>query len=273
VRPFTIESVNGLRQDVMTRAYATRFANAADFAFLIVGTFDQAAITPLVEQYIGALPSTGKRTSVDKPLNFVFPGQVERLRVEKGKEPKSDTVVTFFSDTGGSVEEETIADAAASLLQIRLRDLLREDLGGTYSVSADYSNTLPSPGYGTSTISFGSSPENADKLTAAVMTEITRLATEGPTAEDAAKVREQEKRELETSLRQNGYWLGGLQTLITLDRDPGLLASSNARIETVTPERLKAAYQKYYPMNRYTVATLVPDPAAVPATPQPTPKN
>ncbi len=88
--------------------------------------------------------------STDKPLNFVFPARVERIRVEKGKEQKSDTVITFFSDTGGKLEEETMANGAASLLQIRLRDLLREDLGGTYSVSADYSNTLPSPGYGTS---------------------------------------------------------------------------------------------------------------------------
>ena len=52
VRPFTTEAVSALRQDVMTRAYAMRFANAADFSFLIVGTFDQAAITPLIEQYI-----------------------------------------------------------------------------------------------------------------------------------------------------------------------------------------------------------------------------
>ncbi len=112
-----------------------------------------------------------------------------------------------------------------------------------------------------------------------MLTEVKRLASEGPTAEDAAKVREQEKRELETSLKQNGYWLGGLQTLITLQRNPALLASSQERIDTITPERLKAAYQKYYPMNRYTVATLVPDPAAVapapaaPPTPQPLPKN
>ena len=202
------------------------FANAADFAFLIVGTFDQAAITPLIEQYIGALPSTGKRMSTDKPLNFVFPGAVERIRVEKGKEQKSDTVITFFSDTGGKLDEETIANGAASLLQIRLRDLLREDLGGTYSVSADYSNTLPSPGYGTSTISFGSSPENAEKLTAAVLTEVKRLASEGPTAEDAAKVREQEKRELETSLKQNGYWLGG-----PADADHAAARSVAARLE------------------------------------------
>jgi zinc protease len=164
-----------------------------------------------------------------------------------------------------------LADGAAALLQMRLRDLLREDLGGTYSVSAGYSNTMPSPGYGTSTISFGSSPENAGKLTDAVLAEIKRLASEGPTEEDAAKVREQEKRELETALKQNGYWLGGLQTLITLQRDPELLATRAARLETLTAARLKTALQKYYPMTRYTVGTLVPDPAAVATAPKPEP--
>ncbi len=276
VRPITVEAVDPLRLPTMANEYTTRFANAADFTFFVIGTFDQAAITPLIEQYIGALPSTGKPVSSTKPLDFVFPAGIEKLKVEKGKEQKSDTVITFFSDTGGRLEEETIANGAASLLQIRLRDLLREDLGGTYSVSADYSNTLPSPGYGTSSISFGSSPENAEKLTAAVLKEVQRLAAEGPTAEDAAKVREQERRELETALKQNGYWLGGLQTLITTGRDPALLATSGERIDTITPDRLKAAFQKYYPMNRYTIGTLVPDPKAVappaPATPPTSPK-
>jgi zinc protease len=271
VQPFTTAAVGALRLDVMSKAYTARFANAADFRFLVVGAFDKAAVVPLLEQYIGALPSTGTRTAATRPLNFAFPATVERLRVEKGKEQKADTVITFFSDTGGVVEEEMLADGAAALLQMRLRDLLREDLGGTYSVSAGYSNTMPSPGYGTSTISFGSSPENAGKLTDAVLAEIKRLASEGPTEEDAAKVREQEKRELETALKQNGYWLGGLQTLITLQRDPELLATRAARLETLTAARLKTALQKYYPMTRYTVGTLVPDPAAVATAPKPEP--
>jgi zinc protease len=263
VRPFTAESVNALRLDVMARAFGSRFGNAADFRFLVLGAFDQTAIIPLIEQYVAALPSSGARTSESKPLNFVFPSKIETLRVEKGREQKSDTIITFFSDTGGRIDEETLANGAASLLQIRLRDILREDLGGTYSVSADYNNTLPSPGYGTTSISFGSSPENAEKLTKAVLAEVQRLATEGPTAEDAAKVREQEKRELETASKQNGYWLGGLQTLLANGRDPLLLATSAERIEMLTHDRLKTAFQKYYPMTRYTVATLVPDPKIV----------
>ena len=258
VQPITTAAVGALRLDVMASAFQQRFANAADFTFFVVGAFDQAAITPLLAQYIGGLPSTGTRGARDATLDFVFPAKVERITVERGKEPRSSTVITFFSDTGGDVVQETIAGGAAALLQMRLRDVLREDLGGTYSVSADYSHVLPTRGYGTTSISFGSAPDAAEKLVEAVMAEITRLATEGPTAEDAAKVREQEKRELETALKQNGYWLGGLQTAVVLGRDPAQLASGEERIEKLTAEALKVALQRYCPMDRYTVATLLP---------------
>ena len=39
--------------------------------------------------------------------------------------------------------------AAAQVLEKRLRDILREELGGTYSVGVGYSDTSPQPGYGT----------------------------------------------------------------------------------------------------------------------------
>jgi zinc protease len=258
VQPITADLVQQLRLDVMSRTYTERFANAANFSFLIVGAFDPATIETLVTKYIASLPSAGTRTSRDKPLDFVFPPKVETITVAQGKEPKSDTVITFFSDTGGKLEEETAASGAAALLQMRLRDILREQLGGTYSVSASYSNTLPSPGYATSAISFGSAPENAESLTSEVLKEIKRLATEGPTEEDAQKVREQEKRELEEALKQNGYWLGSLQSIIVTGRDPAVLGTSAARIDALTPARLKDAFVKYYPMDRYTVATLMP---------------
>jgi zinc protease len=266
VQPFTTAVVEQLRLDVMSRAYTSRFANAADFSFFLVGAFDPATVETLVTKYIASLPSTGRRASKDKPLDFVFPSKVETVKVEQGKEPKSDTIITFFSDTGGNLDEETLADGAAALLQMRLRDILREQLGGTYSVSTSYSNTLPSPGYATSAISFGSAPENAASLTAEVLKEISRLATEGPTEEDAQKVREQEKREFEEASKQNGYWLAGLQSLVTTGRDPAIMATRGARIDSLTPARLKEAFVKYYPMNRHTVATLLPAPK--PAEPQ-----
>ena len=86
--------------------------------------------------------------------------QLEQRDGRAGQEPRSQTVVGFYADTGLDEFETHRVRAAAQVLQMRLRDILREQLGGTYSVGVGYSSTSPIPGYGTTTVQFGSSPEN-----------------------------------------------------------------------------------------------------------------
>jgi zinc protease len=258
-RPLTSAVVASLKLDTMLRAYKSRFSNAADFTFFVVGTFDVAQITPLLERYIASLPSTGARTSRARPLGFRFPPKVEKIDVRKGREPKSETAITYFADAGTTEDENALVDAAADVLQIRLRDELREALGSTYSVSASYANILPEPGYGTLAIDYGSSPENVTKLANAVVAQVERLREKGPTPEEVAKVREQNRQDLETAARQNPYWLSSLQSTHLLGRDPKSILERPARLARVTAERVHAAAKKYISDTRYTVATLLPE--------------
>jgi zinc protease len=137
--------------------------------------------------------------------------------------------------------------------------VLREELGGTYSVGVVHSDTAPVPGYGTTTVQFGSSPENADRLTGVVMTEVERLRKEGPSDTNLQVVKETEKREIETALRSNGYWLNSLQAMHMLGRDPKRILQRLARADALTKENIQAAASKYLPPDRYTVVTLVPE--------------
>ena len=136
-------------------------------------------------------------------MHLQFPATVQRETVTKGQEPRAQTVITFFSDTGLDEAQTARVRAAADIVENKLRDILREQLGGTYSVSVGYSDTSPQPGYGTTTVQFGSSPENVEKLSAAVMTEVERLRRDGPTAADLQIVKEAEKNDLAQALRQN----------------------------------------------------------------------
>ena len=148
--------------------------------------------------------------------------------------------------------------AAVRVLQGRLRDILREQLGGTYSVGAGYSSTSPEPGYGTVAVEFGSSPENVETLTAAVMKEVDRLRRDGPTAGDVAAVKEAEKNDIQTSMRDNGYWLSSLQAMHQLGRDPRKIVQRIERADSLSAENVGAAFKKYFPADRYTVVTLMP---------------
>jgi zinc protease len=258
-RATTSEEIQRLSPERMMAYYTARFSNAADFTFFFVGAFNVDAITPLLNTYLGSLPSKGKKTSKVGDMHLEFPKMVMRETVNKGQEPRSQTVMTFFADTKLDELETHRLRAATTVFEMHLRELLREELGGTYSVGVGYSDTSPQQGYGTTSVQFGSSPDNADKLAKAVITELERLKKEGPSDSDLQIVKETEKRELETSMRQNGYWLNSLQAMHILGRDARRIPLRSERTDSLTKENVHAMLKKYFPEDRYTVMTLMPE--------------
>jgi zinc protease len=251
--------VPALNLEAMRAFYRARFSNAADFTYFFVGAFSVDEVTPMIERWLGSLPSTGKRTSSFRDMGIRFPASVVNDSVSKGKEPASQTVLSFFADPGLDELEMHRIRAAASVLGIRLREILREELGGTYGVSVAFDSPLPYKGYGAMIIQFGSAPENIDKLVKATFAEVERLKAQGPSVDDVNKVKELERRDLETNGKQNAYWLGSLQTVHMLGWDPTGILRRSDRTEKLSPEVLLPIFKKYFPTDRYTLVTLKPE--------------
>jgi zinc protease len=177
----------------------------------------------------------------------------------KGTEPRARTIVSFYAEPPLEENEQSRVEAAADVLEIALRDILREELGETYSVSVGSSQPLPQRGTGRIVVSFGGAPDKIDSMIERVMKEVQRLQQEGPSADLTNRAKETAHREHETAMRQNGYWLGRLQSAKLLDRDPKLILTRTQRIDAMTPANLHEMFKKYFPMDRYTVVTLVPE--------------
>jgi len=154
--------------------------------------------------------------------------------------------------------EQERALAAADVLEIALRDILREELGQTYTVSAGLSQNLPQRGGGYMQVSFGASPENIEKMTARVMQEVARMQKEGPSEDLVNRAKETARRGYETSLRTNNYWLGRFQAVNMWKQDPLIIGKRVDRINALTPALVQDALRKYFPADRRTVVTLMP---------------
>lgn len=260
-QPLTVERVNALDRAKMTSFYRQRFSNAADFTFFIVGAFKVDDALPLLARYVGGLPSTGKGTSDFKDVGILFPAGTQRVKVEKGREPKASTVLSFFADPpGNDPMEQERSLAATDVLEIALRDILREELGQTYTVSVDLSQGLPQRGGGHVEVSFGAAPENIEKMGDRVMQEVQRLQRDGPSEDLVNRAKETARRNYETQLRTNGYWLGRFQAVQMWGQDPSMIAHRLDRINALTPAVVQDAFKKYFPADRSTVVTLVPAP-------------
>jgi zinc protease len=258
-QPLTLDRIAKLDPGAMASFYKGHFANAADFTFFMVGAFTVEEAIPQVARYVGSLPSIGKATSSFADLGIKFPAATERVVVEKGREPRAQTVLSFFADPPIEETEQTRVAAAADVLEIALRDILREELGETYNVSAGLSQALPQRGGGHISINFGASPDNIDKMIERTLQEVTRLQKEGPSEDLVNRAKETARREHETALRQNGFWLGRLQSAKLLGRDPLLILKREDRIAALTAANIQAAFRSYFPTDRITVVTLMPE--------------
>lgn len=258
-RPFVAGDIATLDPARMLAFYRERFANAADFTFFMVGTFEPDAVLPLLARYVGSLPSSGARSARFTDLAIRFPEGVRSEVVEMGREPRSSTVISFFADPAPDPIAQERIGAATTVLEITLRDVLREELGQTYTVSVGRSQPLPQRGAGHTQVRFGAAPENIEAMTARVIAEVRRLQQSGPSDDLTNRAKESARRGYETSLRQNNYWMARLQTIHLLGGDPTDILTRESRIDAITPAAVQEAFREYFPLDRHTVVTLVPE--------------
>ena len=238
--------------------YKDRFSDASGFTFVFVGNFRPDSLKPLVAKWLGALPSTGKKetwrdTGVRPPT-----GVVQRV-VRKGTEPKARTALVFTGPFEYTRQNRYYLSALAELLNIKLREALRENLGGTYGVSVSPSATRdPQPSYRFS-IGFGSAPERLEALTAAALAQIDSVKRFGTTPDYLNKVKEAALRARETALKQNGYWISQISTFDQSGWPLEEIPNGAKLISSLTAEDLQRAAQKYLRTDNYVRVSLYPE--------------
>jgi zinc protease len=257
-RPASVETYRQMNLERSLAFYRDRFADASDFIFFFVGSFSPDSLRPLVETWIGALPSIHRKETW-RDVGVRPPTGVIKKAVYRGVEPRSQTQLFFTGPAEYNRQNRYALRSLADVLDLRLRDRMREDLGGTYGVSVGASVTKdPVPSY-TVTIGFGSAPERVDELVKAAFDEMEKLKDSGAVASDIAKVKETQRRTRETSLRQNNFWLGQLQVCYREGIDPRDLLTYGRLIDSLDGTMVRDAARRFLRNDNYVQASLFPE--------------
>ena len=252
------EDFDKINLDRSIQIYKERFANAGDFTFLFVGSFDEAIIKPLLEKYIGSLPSMAKKETY-KDLGIRPPsGKVDKV-ITKGADPKSLVSLVFTSPVPYNTTDGYALRSLADVMDIKLIEQLREEKGGVYGVSAFGSISKIPYSYSSFSISFPCAPENADTLSKAAIDELRKIITSGVSMEDLEKVKEQQKRKLEVDIKQNQFWINNLFDAYYLGNNPADILMKQKQSQNLTSKIIQDAAKKYINLNNYIRATLKPD--------------
>lgn len=256
--PYTLETLKKMDIDVSYDFYLDRFGDAGDFTFFFAGDFEEKAIEPLIKTYLANLPSAGRienwqDTGIDPPRGVMV------KTVKKGLEPKSQVLIVFAGETVWSPDKTLEMNALVEILNIHLREIIREQEGGTYDIWAfGELKRFPDEEY-VVYIGFGCAPEKAEKLSSMVLEEIKQFIEKGPSESELDKVREMLKREYETNIKENNYWLQALKLYYMYGLDPERILTLPSRVESLDLVTLKSAAAVYLNLSDYTRFVLLPE--------------
>lgn len=257
-RPWSEALLGEMDLEKSVRIFRERFADAADFTFFFVGSFSLEQIRPLVQRYLGGLPAAG-RQELWRDVGMEPPRGIVEKGVYKGLEPKSQTQIVFTGPLVWDPQNLYQIQSLASALRIRLREVLREDLGETYGAGVSVSTAhYPREEYRLS-VGFGCAPERAEELARVVFAQIDSLKAAGPDQGYVDKVKQMQRRQREVELQENGFWLEALQSAYVHGTDPRLIFHYDELVEGLTPAVLQAAARNYFDRENYVRVVLYPE--------------
>ena len=256
-KPPTAADVDKVDEAAALAFYKDRFGDATDFTFTIVGEFEPAKIKPLVETYLASLPAKGRReTEKDQKIRRV--GGVVKKTWNLGSEPKAQVSIAFHGDETWARDKERDMFILSSVASIRLREILREDMGGVYGVSAGGFLSRRPHEERTFSLQFGCAPDAADKLIDAAFAELKTISEKGIGADYLDKVKQTFLRERETSMKTNGFWIDWLASSYRFKEDPTIILDPSKVIGRMTSENVAAAAKHYVDFKQYYQAVLLP---------------
>ena len=220
--------------------YKENFEDANEMHFTFVGNITESELKPLLENYIASLPATSKKFNyVDNKLRPVE-GKKD-VNVYKGKEPKALIVGVYSGEVPYSDELDLKAQAISEILNIRIIENLREKIQGIYGGGIPVQfEKIPYSNY-TFFLQLPCGPEKVDTLLQASNAEIQTLIKNGPTKEDLDKVKKQWIEQHKVQIKENGTWLGQLQSFYFPGDNPGYFIHYEKYVNALTQKDIQDA--------------------------------
>ncbi len=237
------------------------FGNFRGFTFVIVGRFDPAALEPLVTTYLATLPSSRATPHFEDP-HLKYPSGVVERAISGGVEPRARFWLQFGGPLAYRRGLEMDAEILKEVLEVRLRRVLREELGALYAFGASANVTRwPTPRHAL-TIHFTCAPENLERLRRAVFDELAKIAKDGVDDELLEVVRHRLARRDRANRQSDYWWLARLADAYRYGDDFASVNDLSADLARVTRDHLRATARLMFDPHRYVLITMQPAPAS-----------
>ena len=199
--------------------YKDRFKEAGDFTFLFVGNINLEEAKPLIETYLGGLPTINRKESYQDIKLDIQKGTRKNLFEKQMETPKATVISIITGDCEYNLKNNLLMTMLSQTMSMVYLETVREKEGASYGVSAygQLSRGIKDEAF--FQIYFDTDPAKREKMEQIVMTELQKVAQDGPRPEHLAKVKEFLLKKHIEDAKENGYWLGQLNNYYWYNTD------------------------------------------------------
>lgn len=226
--------------------YKNRFKDASDFTFILIGNIDQATALPLIEKYLGGLPSINRKENFRNVVE-IRKGQSRNV-FHKELQTEKATVFLFNSGECPYTLKDLIQMSMLSqLLTMKYTETVREEEGGSYGVGVSGNIGKYPKEEATLQVYFDTDPEKRAEMTKLIDKGISEFIVNGPDADNLKKVKEYMLKNFESNQKENGYWMNLLYSFYweNLDRAAGY----KELVNNITGADLQAFAKAFFSQN------------------------
>ena len=247
--------------DRAMQIYKERSGDLTGMHFVIVGSFKEENIVPLIEKYIGSLPVSGVKTAFKD--NKVRPIRGNKLlEYKKGKEQKSLVLQMYSGDVPYSEDAALKAAAMTEALNIKIIEEIREKAQAIYGGGVFGAlQKEPYPSY-TMMAQLPTGPEKVETVLSSLKTEIEKIQKNGPTPETLEKVKKQWLEKYRESLKDNDTWMNTLLETKVEGKNADRFLNYEKYVNAITVTDIKNAAKVYLNPANMITAVQLPEKAA-----------
>jgi len=213
-RLFDKAYVSEISFDKMKSIYSTRFANAADFTFFIIGDVSKEALKPLLEKYIASIPTNDIKENWKDTSSSWINKTIDKDVYLAMEDPKTSVKVSVKNDMKYTLKNVYLMRALSDILQLRYTESLREEEGGTYGARSRGGLFKKPKQEASLFVDFDCNPDLAEKLIGIVHKEMEAIKNGTIQQNDLDKTLTNYVKEREESKDYNSYQMDLLKNYV-----------------------------------------------------------
>ncbi len=258
-----IAEVEGATLNEIEGVFRERFDRPDDFILTFVGSFKTEDIRSYLERYLASIPARGVDDNegfVESVAELPVPrpeGAIDEV-LRAGVEPVGQTVILIHGPYEWSREENHRFNSLGDLLDIRLREKIREEAGGSYSVGAGGWRWRFPVNWSYMQLYYGMDPDRRDELINATYDVVRDVREQPADAEYVRRIQAQQRESYRRSVRENSYWLSTIEFYARHGRDLNEINEYPELIESLTAEDIRRTAERYLNPERRIQLILLP---------------